>query len=105
MKRSDRKVNLELAKGTVQEVKTYVTDKDRDLRLDTSLTDPANMQIPARSVVTVVMQLKETLGIQSLPATSTASKNDGRIYNLSGLQVSKADKGIYIKNGKKFVVR
>lgn len=105
MKRSDRKVNLELAKGTVQEVKTYVTDKDRDLRLDTSLTDPANMQIPARSVVTVVMQLKETLGIQSLPATSTASKNDGRIYNLSGLQVSKAGKGIYIKNGKKFVVR
>ena len=105
MKRSDRKVNLELAKGTVQEVKTYVTDKDRDLRLDTSLTDPANMQIPARSVVTVVMQLKETLGIQSLPATSTAFKNDGRIYNLSGQQVSNAGKGIYIKNGKKFVVR
>ena len=63
------------------------------------------MQIPARSVVTVVMQLKETLGIQSLPATSTASKNDGRIYNLSGQQVSKAGKGIYIKNGKKYVVR
>ena len=30
---------------------------------------------------------------------------DGVIYNLSGMRVSQPTKGIYIKNGKKFIVK
>ncbi len=33
------------------------------------------------------------------------SNNDGAIYNLQGVRVSGAQKGIYIKNGKKFIVK
>ena len=33
------------------------------------------------------------------------SKNDGKIYDLSGRQVSKPAHGLYIMNGKKFVVK
>ena len=31
--------------------------------------------------------------------------NNGALYDLSGRQVAKAQKGIYIQNGKRFVVK
>ena len=44
----------------------------------------------------------ETTGISSL---TTSSKSEGSIYNLNGQRVQKAKKGLYIQNGKKFVVK
>ncbi|MBR5035682.1 MAG: hypothetical protein IKX69_00655, partial [Prevotella sp.] len=41
----------------------------------------------------------ETVDAQKVPV------EDGKIYNLAGQQVNSAKKGIYIKNGKKFVIK
>ena len=41
-------------------------------------------------------------GIQSF---SNVANRDGAIYNLSGQRVLSPRKGIYIKNGKKFIVK
>ena len=35
----------------------------------------------------------------------TSTREDGKLYDLSGREVNKATKGIYIRNGKKFVVK
>jgi hypothetical protein len=40
--------------------------------------------------------------------TTTAAdeyKGDGKIYNLQGIRVDNPTQGIYIQNGKKFVVK
>lgn len=44
----------------------------------------------------------EATAIESINATETA---EGEIYNLQGVRVNGAQKGIYIKNGKKFIVK
>ena len=44
-----------------------------------------------------------TTGIESVNAET--NKSDNAIYTLSGVRVSKPQKGIYIQNGKKFVVK
>ena len=41
----------------------------------------------------------------SIAANSFRSINDGRYYNLSGQVVDRPTKGIYIRNGKKIVVK
>ena len=38
-------------------------------------------------------------------STVTAQQNDGNIYNLQGRSISQPTKGIYVKNGKKFLVK
>jgi len=45
---------------------------------------------------------KEALGVATL---NVAKKNTGAIYDLSGRRVVKAAKGLYIKDGKKFIVK
>lgn len=51
------------------------------------------------------IQRKITTGIHS-PSTTTARIHDSYIYNLQGQRISKpAGKGIYIKNGKKWIFR
>jgi hypothetical protein len=44
----------------------------------------------------------DTTGVNVLPVSM---KVNGAIFNLAGQQVSKAVKGVYIQNGKKFVVK
>ena len=44
----------------------------------------------------------ETTGISSL---NLSPKSEGSIYNLNGQRVQKAQKGLYIQGGKKFVVK
>ena len=44
---------------------------------------------------------EEVTGIREL----NSSANKGAIYNMNGVRVEKAQKGIFIKNGKKFVVK
>ncbi len=43
----------------------------------------------------------ETTGISSI----NAEENGGAVYNLAGQKVNNAQKGLFIKNGKKFVVK
>lgn len=45
----------------------------------------------------------QTTGIADVQTKNT--KNDGNIYTLQGVKVDKAVKGIYIQNGKKFIVK
>ncbi len=44
----------------------------------------------------------ETTAIQSI---ESAKAQDGAIYNLQGVRVNAAKKGLYIQNGKKFIVK
>ena len=103
MNRISRNIALSLDGQSVQSVKTYVTDKDRDLELDSSLSDVSDMDIPARSVVTVVTTLSTASGIST--AKTETTKGNNKIYALDGRQLSHPQKGIMIKNGKKFVVK
>ena len=48
-----------------------------------------------------LIKVEPTTGIQSVKA----QQNNGAIYNLAGQRVEKATKGIYIMNGKKFIVK
>ncbi len=43
--------------------------------------------------------------LTGIDATPVAKKVDGIIYDLSGRRVAKAAKGLYIKDGKKFIVK
>ena len=61
------------------------------------------MEISARSVVTVVMSLGQLSGINDVKALPTV--NDGKIWSLSGRQVSNPQKGIFIRNGKKYILK
>ena len=101
MKRSSRKVGLAMAESGIASVKAYVTDKDHDLELDASLLDASDMEIPARSVVTVVMKL----GGSGIGHVTTETSADNRLWTLDGRQVTQPRKGIYIKNGKKYIVK
>ena len=101
MKRSSRKVGIAMAESGIASVKAYVTDKDHDLELDASLQDASDMEIPARSVVTVVMKL----GGSGIGHVTTEASADNRLWTLDGRQVTQPRKGIYIKNGKKYIVK
>ena len=58
----------------------------------------------APSRLNVVIEGEETQGISSL--TSSPSRGgDGGIYTLSGQRVSQPNKGLYIQNGKKIIVK
>lgn len=94
-----RNVDLSMASGEAGEVRTYVTDRARNLRLDTSLQDLHDMELPARSVVTVVIGMEDATGIDRL--TPAFSKGDGAIYNVLGQRLSKMQRGINIKDGRK----
>ena len=101
MKRSSRKVGLAMAEGGITSVKAYVTDKDHDLELDASLRDASDMDIPARSVVTVVMKL----GGSGIGHVTTEAEADNWVWTLDGRQITQPRRGIYIKNGKKYIVK
>jgi len=105
MKRSSRKVNLAMAEGGVASVKAYVTDKDRDLQLDATLQDASSLEIPARSVVTVVMRLSATGISHATTGADSRAADDQRVWTLGGRQVSQPQKGIYIRNGKKYIAK
>lgn len=115
-----RKVDLSMVSGEAGEVRTYVTDRGRNLRLDTSLQDLRDMELPARSVVTVVIGLEDAAGIGTIKSEGLRMKSeesDDAIYDLSGRKIlngqwsilngqssmlnGQLQKGIYIKDGRK----
>ena len=87
-----------MVSGEAREVRTSVTDRGRDLKLDTSLQDLHNMELPARSVVTVVIGLEDATGISD---SAPALQHNGAIYNVLGQRMSKMQRGINIKDGRK----
>ena len=52
-----------------------------------------------------VFKSKGGSGIETLPYNEVISDHNAPIYNLNGVQVKTLKKGIYIKQGKKFVVK
>lgn len=98
-----RKVDLSMLSGEANEVRTYVTDRNRNLRLDTSLQDLHNMELPARSAVTVVIGLEDATSIGDEVLRLKSEELDDAIYDLNGRKIvnGKLSKGIYIKNGRK----
>ena len=66
---------------------------------------PANnayLAVPTTSGAKEVIFLGgETTGISNVDADA----EDGELYNLSGVKVKKAQKGVYIQNGKKVIVK
>lgn len=57
MAHTGRKLSITVADKSIESVRTYLTDKNNSLKFQSSLNDASNMEIPARSVVTVVAQL------------------------------------------------
>ena len=98
-----RKVDLSMVSGEASEVRTYVTDRSRDLKFDTSLQDLRNLELPARSVVTVVIGLEDATGIGNEELRIKSEESDNVIYDLSGRKIvnDKLSKGIYIIDGRK----
>ncbi len=73
------------------------------------VTGDALEAIPYRAYLTVPAEIKAfffdvTDGINNLDANDDLNKNEA-IYNLAGQRVQKAVKGLYIKNGRKVVVK
>jgi len=56
----------------------------------------------AGRLTTIWLDGSEPTAIQKI---ETKSENNDAIYNLQGVRVNKAGKGIYIQNGKKFIVK
>jgi hypothetical protein len=83
-----------------------------EFRKTTSGTLAANkayLKIPqgnnnARSM-SIVFGEDNFTGINTIEKKKTVTRNDDIIYNLNGQVVTNPSKGIYIKNGKKFVVK
>ena len=101
-----RNVDLSMVSGDTNEVRTYVTDRSRNLQLDTSLQDLHNLELPARSVVTVVIGLEDATGIRTIKNEKLKVKNES-VYDLQGRRITnnQLQKGIYIHNGRKVVIK
>ena len=100
MSRARRTVNLSLTGFEASDFRKYVTDKDHDLSLDDADNSLTSIAIPSRSVTTVVINADGSSDVDGI-AISDKQQQPSRLYNLKGMEVRKAEKGIIIKNGKK----
>ena len=93
-----RNVDLSMLSGEASEIRTYVTDRSRNLRLDTSLQDLHNLELPARSAATVVISLEDASGVKAVDDEQWTM--DNTIYDLSGRKLDNHNlrSGIYIKH-------
>ena len=99
-----RQVDLSMVSGKASEVRTYVTDRSRNLQLDTSLQDISKMMLPPRSVVTVVIGLDDTSGIRDTMSLNDNGQMTKEWYDLGGRKIKgQSPKGIYISAGQKVV--
>ena len=118
MDKGSREVTLSFPGFDADEVNTYVTDWSHNLQLDPDQKDAANLRLPSRSVVTVVMtSAMDTDGMRSIQNSKFKIQNDaGAVYDLCGRKISAAvnsslftlhssfnKKGVYVVNGKKVV--
>lgn len=99
-----RKIDLSMVSGDAREVRTYVTDRSRNLQLDTSLQDLSNLELPPRSVVTVVVGLEDASGIRNAMPMNDNGQMTHEWYDLSGCKMNgQSPRGIYISAGQKVV--
>ena len=99
-----RQVDLSMVSGKASEVRTYVTDRSRNLQLDTSLQDISKMMLPPRSVVTVVIGLDDTSGIRDTMSLNDNGQMTKEWYDLGGRKIKgQSPRGIYISAGQKVV--
>lgn len=75
----------ESSKSSLKSTRAYIAPKSSESRL-----------------VSILIDNVETTGINGI--TNDAAQ-DGKVYNLSGQQVNKVTKGIFVKNGKKYIVK
>ncbi|MDY3848214.1 MAG: hypothetical protein SOZ58_07845 [Prevotella sp.] len=67
--------------------------------------------VPANTEGKYVFTVNKATAVEILDPTTdginsiNAAANDGKIYNLQGVEVKKMSRGMYIKNGKKVVVK
>ena len=102
MEQNSRKVALTVADNTIESIKTYLTDKNYSLKYQPKLNDASSMELPARSVVTVVAQLSNATGIHE---TLSPKSSDNKYYTLNGHPTSHPTKGVHIYNGQIHIVR
>ena len=61
--------------------------------------------IDARNEEATVKMFIDNEGVDAIDAINSESNDNGVIYNIAGQRVNKAQKGIYIQNGKKVLVK
>jgi hypothetical protein len=79
----------------------WLTPKDAVRLYDNTVYIFADAEAAGR-LTTIWLDGSEPTAIQKI---ETKSENNDAIYNLQGVRVNKAGKGIYIQNGKKFIVK
>lgn len=97
-----------------KDINVYRTSASESLKhISSTYSLGKSIAIPAKSVVTIVADFDEntSTGIKNMTTAETTAK-DGAIYSLEGKLVRQQGassdglpKGIYIQNGKKFVVK
>ena len=82
-------------------------DTTRDLNKGSLyvLSKKANVYNYAPELNVVWEDEAENDNFTGIDGVETAAENNGAIYNLQGVRVNKAQKGLYIQNGKKYVVK
>ena len=107
MSYGSRKMDLMLPEGNVGEVRTYVTDRGRNLQLDTSLQDLHNLQLPARSVTTIVISLGDATGIADMEHSPLNMEHAA--YDLQGRKIDSSlftpRSSLIIRDRRKVLVR
>ncbi|MBO6033412.1 MAG: hypothetical protein J6Q22_18490, partial [Prevotella sp.] len=109
MDQNSQKTSITVADNAIESVKTYLTDKNYSLKYQSKLNDASSLEIPARSVVTVVATLSGSTGIHAVTVPQrhdVAHKHaTNNIYALDGLAMPQPHKGVYIQNGRKNIFR
>ena len=107
MSQNSQKTSITVADNAIESVKTYLTDKNYSLKYQSKLNDASSMEIPARSVVTVVATLSGSTGIHAVTVPhrrDVAHKHAANnMYALDGRAMPQPHKGVYIQNGRKSI--
>jgi O-glycosyl hydrolase len=102
MSQAGKSIGITMVDNAIESIKTYLTDKNYSLKFQPSLNDASNMEIPARSIVTIVAQLSNATGIYG---TLSTKSSDNKFYRLNGHPTSHPLKGVHIYNGQKYIVQ
>jgi len=98
-----RRIDLSTEDGAIGRVSKYVTDSNNDLHRDANPQDLSALELSPRSVTTFVMDIS---GLSSITApVSLNPAADQAVYDLFGRRLTSPKHGIYIRDGKKYVVR
>ena len=108
MDQNSQKTSITVADNAIESVKTYLTDKNYSLKYQSKLNDASSMEIPARSVVTVVATLSGSTDIHAITVPQhrdVAHKHaNNKRYALDGRPMPQPQKGVYIQNGRKNIM-